>query len=192
MRIGSAGNNLDAATAKGFRQCPCIRLDLGGVGSELRRQGLAKTDGLRRDHLGMKASLYAGENGGLKLGTPVSLMGKNDSAARSAQGFGRRAGYDIGMGQRRRMRPAYDHVSEFSVYVARASRGTGVGRGLLQHLIVTAREIGYHKMVLAAFEWNTAGIALYDRMGFRRVGIYREQGLLDGRWVDTVIMEKLL
>jgi phosphinothricin acetyltransferase len=47
-------------------------------------------------------------------------------------------------------------------------------------------------MVLAAFDWNTAGIALYDRMGFRRVGIYREQGLLDGRWVDTVIMEKLL
>jgi L-amino acid N-acyltransferase YncA len=89
-------------------------------------------------------------------------------------------------------RPAYDHVSEFSVYVDRASRGTGVGRGLLQHLIVTAREIGYHKMVLAAFDWNTAGIALYDRMGFRRVGIYREQGLLDGRWVDTVIMEKLL
>jgi phosphinothricin acetyltransferase len=89
-------------------------------------------------------------------------------------------------------RPAYDHVSEFSVYVARASRGTGVGRGLLEHLMVTAREIGYHKMVLAAFDWNAAGIALYDRMGFRRVGIYREQGLLDGRWVDTVIMEKLL
>ena len=89
-------------------------------------------------------------------------------------------------------RPAYDHVSEFSVYVSRASRGTGVGRALLQNLIVRAREIGYHKMVLAAFDWNTAGIALYDRMGFRRVGIYREQGLLDGRWVDTVIMEKLL
>jgi hypothetical protein len=24
------------------------------------------------------------------------------------------------------------------------------------------------------------------------VGIYQEQGLLDGRWVDTIIMEKLL
>jgi len=46
--------------------------------------------------------------------------------------------------------------------------------------------------VLAAFDWNTAGIALYDRMGFRHVGRYREQGLLGGRWVDTVIMEKLL
>ena len=89
-------------------------------------------------------------------------------------------------------RAAYDHVTEFSVYVARTSRGTGVGGGLLQHLIALAGEIGYHKMVLAAFDWNTAGIALYRRTGFRHVGTYREQGLLGGRWVDTVIMEKLL
>lgn len=89
-------------------------------------------------------------------------------------------------------RPAYDHVAEFSVYVARSSRGTGVGRSLLENLVESARVIGYHKMVLAAFDWNTAGVALYKRMGFRQVGVYREQGLLNGRWVDTVIMEKLL
>ena len=88
-------------------------------------------------------------------------------------------------------RPAYDYVTEFSVYVARSARGVGVGRRLLESLITAARDIGYHKMVLAAFDWNIAGIALYERMGFRRVGVYREQGLLDGRWVDTVIMEKL-
>jgi len=39
---------------------------------------------------------------------------------------------------------------------------------------------------------NSAGLALYTRTGFTRVGIYREQGLLDGKWVDVVIMEKLL
>ena len=89
-------------------------------------------------------------------------------------------------------RPAYDHVTEFSVYVMRVARGTGVGSGLLRKLTVLAGDMGYHKMVLAAFDWNTAGIALYERMGFRRVGIYREQGLLNGRWVDTVIMEKIL
>jgi len=33
---------------------------------------------------------------------------------------------------------------------------------------------------------------LYERHGFRTVGIYQEQGMLDGRWVDTIIMEKLL
>jgi len=33
---------------------------------------------------------------------------------------------------------------------------------------------------------------LYEKFAFRTVGIYREQGLVDGRWVDTIIMEKLL
>lgn len=89
-------------------------------------------------------------------------------------------------------RAAYDHVADFSIYVARSARGTRVGGRLLDELIAAAREIGYHKLVLAAFEWNTSGIAMYERAGFRRVGVYREQGLLDGRWVDTVIMEKLL
>ena len=89
-------------------------------------------------------------------------------------------------------RPAYDHVTEFSVYVARAARGAGVGRRVLEELIDIAGGIGYHKMVLAAFLWNAAGMALYERMGFRRVGVYREQGMLGGRWVDTVVMEKLL
>ena len=32
----------------------------------------------------------------------------------------------------------------------------------------------------------------YRRAGFREVGTYREQGLLDGRWVDTIVMEKIL
>jgi L-amino acid N-acyltransferase YncA len=89
-------------------------------------------------------------------------------------------------------RPAYDHVADFSVYVERAWRGKGVGRTLLAHLVERARAIGFHKMVLAAMAFNTAGIALYAASGFERVGIYREQGQLDGRWVDVVIMEKIL
>jgi phosphinothricin acetyltransferase len=33
---------------------------------------------------------------------------------------------------------------------------------------------------------------LYRRCGFREVGVYKEQGQLDGAWVDVVVMEKLL
>ena len=72
-------------------------------------------------------------------------------------------------------REAYRFVADISVYVDRASR-----------------EHGFHKLVLSAFPTNTGGMALYDKHGFRTVGIYKEQGLLDGRWVDTIIMEKLL
>jgi phosphinothricin acetyltransferase len=89
-------------------------------------------------------------------------------------------------------RAAYDHVADFSVYVERGMRGKGVGRLLLERLIERARAIGFHKMVLAAMAHNDAGLALYSRAGFARVGVYREQGQLDGRWVDVVIMEKLV
>ena len=63
---------------------------------------------------------------------------------------------------------------------------------MLAHLVEAARAIGFHKLVLATFPFNAAGVALYARIGFREVGIYREQGQLDGKWVDTVIMEKVL
>jgi phosphinothricin acetyltransferase len=89
-------------------------------------------------------------------------------------------------------RPAYDYVADLSVYVERAWRGRGVGRRLLTHLVERAPALGYHKLVLAAFPFNAAGVALYERLGFVTVGIYREQGQLDRRWVDVIVMERLL
>jgi L-amino acid N-acyltransferase YncA len=89
-------------------------------------------------------------------------------------------------------RAAYDHVADISVYVDRAARGHGIGDSLLTALEGRAREIGFHKLVLAAFPTNRAGLRLYQRRGFSTVGIYHEQGQLDGRWVDTIVMEKLL
>jgi phosphinothricin acetyltransferase len=89
-------------------------------------------------------------------------------------------------------RPVYEHVADFSVYVESGWRGKGVGRALLDALVVRARALEYHKLVLAAFPNNGAGMRLYERCGFRQVGIYKEQGRVDGRWVDVVVMEKLL
>jgi L-amino acid N-acyltransferase YncA len=89
-------------------------------------------------------------------------------------------------------RPVYDHVADFSVYVERGWRGKGVGRALLDALCHKARSLDYHKLVLAAFPFNEAGLRLYERSGFRQVGVYKEQGRVDGRWVDIVLMEKLL
>jgi L-amino acid N-acyltransferase YncA len=89
-------------------------------------------------------------------------------------------------------RDAYRHVVDFSIYVERAYRGRGVGKVMLARLIELAREQRYHKMVLSAFPSNSGGMALYERMGFRTVGVYKEQGMLDDRWVDTIVMEKLL
>jgi L-amino acid N-acyltransferase YncA len=89
-------------------------------------------------------------------------------------------------------RDAYRHVADISVYVARAARGKGAGTALLGRLVELGHEIGFHKLVLAGFPTNAASVALYARLGFREVGVYREQGVLDGRWVDVVLMERLV
>ncbi len=89
-------------------------------------------------------------------------------------------------------RPAYDHVADFSVYVAREARGRGFGDALLTALEERARALAFHKLVLAAFPGNAAGMRLYERHGFTNVGVYRQHGWLDGQWVDVIVMEKIL
>lgn len=89
-------------------------------------------------------------------------------------------------------RDSYRFVADFSVYAERSHRGKGVGTALLMRLIELGREHGFHKLALSAFPSNTGGMALYAKFGFRTVGVYKEQGLLDGQWVDTIVMEKLL
>ena len=89
-------------------------------------------------------------------------------------------------------REAYRFVADLSVYVERAARGQRVGARLMADLIERARALEYHKIVLATFPHSTAAVRLYERFGFRTVGDYKEQGLLDGNWTDTRIMELLL
>ncbi|MGI0068292.1 MAG: GNAT family N-acetyltransferase [Thermoplasmata archaeon] len=89
-------------------------------------------------------------------------------------------------------RSVYDHVADISVYVARERPGEGIGGALLKEIEDRARGMGYHKLVLTAFPYNLRGRKLYGSCGFREVGIYREQGLIDGKWVDVLLMELLL
>lgn len=91
-----------------------------------------------------------------------------------------------------RPRECYAGVAEFSVYVARDARGGGVGRAAMDALVVACEERGIHKLVSRVFPENTASRALLARVGFREVGTYRRHGKLDGRWRDTVIVERLI
>lgn len=89
-------------------------------------------------------------------------------------------------------RCAYDGVAELSVYIAREHRGTGVGTQLLGALEELARRQKFRKIVLFTFPFNTAGQRLYRKLGYRVVGTFEKQGMLDGQEIDVQIMEKLL
>ena len=91
-----------------------------------------------------------------------------------------------------RPRAAYAGVAEFTIYVARTARGQGVGRLALNALLTEAELRGFWKLVARIFPENFASRRLCAAFGFREVGVYRRHGQLDGRWMDCIIVERLL
>jgi L-amino acid N-acyltransferase YncA len=91
-----------------------------------------------------------------------------------------------------RARPCYAGIAEFSVYVARRSRGAGVGEVAMLALLDAAAAAGYWKLLSRIFPENAASRALMAKLGFREVGMYQRHGKLDGVWRDCVIVERLL
>jgi len=91
-----------------------------------------------------------------------------------------------------RDRPAYSTTVEDSVYVDRQRRSAGVGRALLEALVETATAHGFHAMIGRIVGGHDASIALHERAGFEIVGTEREVGRKMGKWLDVVVMERLL
>lgn len=89
-------------------------------------------------------------------------------------------------------RPVYAGIAEYSVYVASAAHGLGVGRALLTAVLKHARAHGLHKITSRIFPENTASLALAERLGFRIVGTHVAHAQLDGQWRDVVTVEALL
>ena len=91
-----------------------------------------------------------------------------------------------------RPRPAYAPTVEDSVYVHRDRRGTGVGRVLLTDLVGLARDHGFHSVIARIVGGHDASIALHRACGFTEIGVEREVGRKFGRWLDVVLMQKML
>jgi len=91
-----------------------------------------------------------------------------------------------------RDRPAYNSTVEDSVYVRHDQRGTGVGGRLLSELVTLAAQHGFHTVVARIVGGHDASIELHRRVGFVEVGVEREVGRKFGKWLDVMVMQRLL
>ncbi|MHB8290436.1 MAG: GNAT family N-acetyltransferase [Acidimicrobiales bacterium] len=91
-----------------------------------------------------------------------------------------------------RQRPAYSTTVEDSVYVGDGFRGRGVGRLLLNELLRLGTGHGFHVAIARCSSENKASIALHRSCGFTTAGIEREVGRKFGKWVDIVVMQRML
>ena len=91
-----------------------------------------------------------------------------------------------------RSRPAYSTSVEDSVYVHPDFRGQGIGRLLLSDLLALAGAHGFHAVMARIVGGHEASIALHKSCGFELVGVEREVGRKFNRWLDVVLMQRLL
>jgi L-amino acid N-acyltransferase YncA len=92
-----------------------------------------------------------------------------------------------------RTRPAYRSTVEDSVYVAPAAHGQGVGRALLAALIEACERRDFRLMVAVIGDRASSGsIRLHEALGFAHVGALEPVGYKHGRWLATVLMQRVL
>lgn len=92
-----------------------------------------------------------------------------------------------------RPRPAYRYACEDSIYVAPDAVGMGVGGLLLASLIGRCERRGSRMMIAVIGDSaNHASIRLHLRFGFERVGLLPAVGWKHSKWVDSVLMSRVL
>jgi ribosomal protein S18 acetylase RimI-like enzyme len=85
------------------------------------------------------------------------------------------------------------HVRQIQgLAVADEARGAGVGRALLRAAQDEARRRGARRITLRVLGHNTPARGLYESEGFVVEGILPEEFLLEGEYVDDVLMGRSL
>lgn len=88
--------------------------------------------------------------------------------------------------------PGYAHTMEHSIHLSNIASGQGLGRALMAALEAHARAHGVHVMVAGVSSDNPAGQAFHTRLGYAECGRVLQAGRKWGRWLDLVLMQKIL
>jgi len=98
----------------------------------------------------------------------------------------------FGMYSEFRFREAYKYTVEHSVYVNNDFHGKGIGKILLQELIVLAKKQGLHTMVAVIDAENQSSVVFHEKFGFTTAGIIKDSGFKFDRWLHSVFMQLIL
>ena len=88
--------------------------------------------------------------------------------------------------------PGYRATAELSIHVRESHWGNGVGRALINALVERAQEDGIHVLVAAIDAENEPSVQFHGRLGFVEVARMPETGQKFGRWLDLLLMQRIV
>lgn len=92
-----------------------------------------------------------------------------------------------------RARIGYRHTVEDSVYVATKMAGRGIGKQLLDALVIECTTRGFRQMIAVIGDSaNARSVRLHEACGFVHVSLLRSIGHKFGCWLDSVQMQRAL
>jgi RimJ/RimL family protein N-acetyltransferase len=77
------------------------------------------------------------------------------------------------------------------ISIQSAYHGIGLGEAMMRYGMEKSKEGGCHRLELTVRTFNTGAIALYEKLGFQKVGTLRETAFIDGQFVDEFMYDYL-
>jgi L-amino acid N-acyltransferase YncA len=91
-----------------------------------------------------------------------------------------------------RTHAAYQYSVEHSVYVEAKFRRKGIGKKLLQELVLLAQQQNYHTIIGGIDAENTISIKLHRSLGFNHCGSIKQVGFKFDRWLNLELYQLIL
>ena len=88
-----------------------------------------------------------------------------------------------------RLKPAYKHTVESTVYLKYTATGKQIGTKLYSHLLSELKKQNYHAIIGGVSLPNDVSIKLHENLGFKKVAHYYEVGRKFNKWVDVAFWQ---
>ena len=88
-------------------------------------------------------------------------------------------------------RCVYKGVAEVSIYISNSYKGQGLGKILLDKMIMESEKNNIWSLQSVIIRENLSSIKLHEKCGFRQIGIREKVAKMDTlHWMDVVLMER--
>ena len=82
-------------------------------------------------------------------------------------------------------RKAYRMTVETTVYLHHKEFGKGIGKKLYMGLLDELKDEGHHSIIGGISLPNDGSVALHEKLGYQKIGVFKEVGYKFDRWIDV-------